>query len=70
MINTNKKESMLDAGPCAELEDVDHHSHLLKDDNDMGAAKALAKEEDPTNALVGAASSVGVVSGGSKIFVS
>ena len=67
--NTNKKESMLDAGPCAELEDADHHSRLIEDDDDTGVAEALAKEEKPTKALVGAALSVGVVSGDSKIVV-
>ena len=68
-INTNKKESMLDAEPRAELENADHHSSLIEDDDDTGAAEALAEEEEPTKVLVEAASYVGVVSGGSKIVV-
>ena len=68
-INTNKKESMLDTGPRAELEDADHYSRLIDDNNDMGAAEALAEEEELTKSLVGAASPVGLVSGVSKIVV-
>ena len=60
---------MLDAGPRAELENADHHSHLIKDDNDMGAAEALSKDKEPTKVLVGAAPSVGVVNDSSKIVV-
>ena len=50
-IKTNKKESMLDAEPRAELENADHHSSLIEDDDDTGAAEALAEEEEPTKAL-------------------
>ena len=42
---------------------------MIEDDDDTGVVEALAKEEEPTNALLGAALSVGVVSGGSKIVV-
>ena len=44
-INRDRKESVLDAGPRAELDDSDHYSHLIEDDDDTGAAEALAKEE-------------------------
>ena len=60
---------MLDAGLRAELEDADHHFHLIEDDDDTGAAEALSEEEEPTKALLGAVSSVEVVSGISKIVV-
>ena len=48
---------------------MDRHSCLIKDDNDTGEVEALAKEDELTKSLVGAASSVGVVSGGRKIVV-
>ena len=34
------------------MQDPDHHSRLIEDDDDTGAAEALAKEGEPTKALL------------------
>ena len=34
------------------MQDPDHHSCLIKDDDDTGAAEALAEEDEPTKALL------------------